>query len=99
MTVLGAVRGRACLIVDDMASTGRTLAGAAVALREAGARSIDAIFTHPVMAGGAWEQLCAAPLERLITSDSISLPAHPRLQVIRTAPLLAGAIRNISGNA
>ena len=52
--VLGEVRDRTCLIVDDMASTGRTLAGAAEALKQRGARQVHAIFTHAVMAPEHW---------------------------------------------
>ncbi len=95
LQVLGDVRGRTCLIVDDMASTGRTLAGAAEALRQQGANEVHAIFTHAVMAPGALERLSAAPVGRLLTSDSIPLPQSPRLEVVRTAPLLASSVRNV----
>ena len=98
LKVLGDVRNRTCVIVDDMASTGRTLVGAAEALRDAGARAVHAVFTHPVMASGAWERLCAAPLEKLVTSDSVLVSPCPRLEVISTAPLLAEAIRNVVGD-
>ena len=93
--VLGDVRDRTCLIVDDMASTGRTLAGAAEALKERGAREVHAIFTHAVMAPGALERLTCAPLSRLITSDSIPVPQQPQLEVVRTAPLLASSVRRL----
>jgi ribose-phosphate pyrophosphokinase len=95
--VLGDVRHCACLIVDDLASTGRTLAGAAAALQQAGAREIHALFTHPVMAPGAWERLLAAPLGRIVTSDSIPIPPRPRLEVVRIAPLLARTVRSLTG--
>jgi ribose-phosphate pyrophosphokinase len=93
--VLGEVRGRTCVIVDDMASTGRTLAVAAEALRQRGASAVHAVFTHAVMAPGAIERLLSAPLARLVTSDSIAIPDHPRLEVVRTAPLLASSMRNL----
>jgi ribose-phosphate pyrophosphokinase len=93
--VLGEVRDRTCLIVDDMASTGRTLAGAAEALKQRGARQIHAIFTHAVMAPGALERLTSAPLGRLVTSDSVPMLQHPRLEVVRTAPLLASSVRRL----
>lgn len=97
--VLGNVRDRSCVIVDDMASTGGTLVAAAEALQKAGALTVQAIFTHAVMASGAFERLCAAPLERLVTSDSIALPAHARLEIVSTASLFAGAIRDIVGES
>jgi ribose-phosphate pyrophosphokinase len=94
--VLGEARDRICLIVDDMASTGRTLAGAAAALRQAGAREVHAAFTHAVMAPGALERLAAARFGRLLTTDSIR-GVDPRLQVVPVAPLLAQAVRTLAG--
>ena len=75
MHVLGDVRGRACLIVDDMASTGGTMAGAAQALLAAGAREVHALFVHAVMAPGALERIRAASVSRIVTTDSV--PASP----------------------
>ncbi|HWB14000.1 MAG TPA: ribose-phosphate pyrophosphokinase [Pirellulales bacterium] len=97
LKVLGNVGDRSCVIVDDMASTGRTLAGAAKALERAGAREIHAIFTHAVMAPEAMERLITAPLKRIATSDSISVARHPRLEVVSTAPSLARTIRCLRG--
>ncbi len=95
--VLGEARDRVCLIVDDMASTGRTLAGAAAALRQVGSREVHAAFTHAVMAPGAMERLAAAHFGCLLTTDSIPHGDDPRLQVVSVAPLLARAIRNLVG--
>jgi ribose-phosphate pyrophosphokinase len=97
LKALGDVRNCACLLVDDLASTGRTLAGATAALQQAGAREIHALFTHAVMAPGAWERLTAALLGRFVTSDSIPIPPHPRLEVVRIAPLLARTVRSFTG--
>jgi ribose-phosphate pyrophosphokinase len=99
LQVLGDVRNSNCVIVDDMASTGRTLIGAAEALHRAGAREVHAVFTHAVMAPGALDRLLVAPLGCLMTSDSIPVPAHPRLQVVRIAPLLARTVRQLCGEA
>lgn len=95
--VFGDVEDRVCLLVDDMASTGRTLAAAAAALRQAGAREIHAIFTHAVMAPGAAERLLAAHFGKLLTSDSIPVSAGPWLQVVPIAPLLAQTVRYLCG--
>ncbi len=97
LQVLGEVVGRTCLIVDDMASTGRTLAGAAEALRRAGAGDVHAVVTHAVMAPGAMDRLLAARLGRVLTSDSIPVVADARLEVVPIAPLLARAVRQICG--
>jgi ribose-phosphate pyrophosphokinase len=93
--VLGDVRSRPCLIVDDMASTGRTLAGAAEALRRAGASEIYGAFTHAVMAPGAEETLIAAQFKKLIVSDSIPVSAKPWLNVLSATPLLNKALRSL----
>jgi ribose-phosphate pyrophosphokinase len=97
LQVLGDVKGRACLVVDDMASTGRTLAGAADALRRAGAREAHAVFTHAVLAPGAAEQLVAAQFGRVLTTDSTPVSPAPWLEVVPVAPLLAGAVRSLCG--
>jgi ribose-phosphate pyrophosphokinase len=98
LQVLGDVSGRTCLVVDDMASTGRTLSGAADALRRARARDVLGIFTHAVMAPGADELLAKAKFGKLLTTDSIPIAAKPRLQVIPIAPLLAKTIRYLTGD-
>jgi ribose-phosphate pyrophosphokinase len=95
--VLGTVQGRSCLVVDDMASTGRTLCGAAEALRQAGAREIDAIFTHAVMAPGAADRLREARFRRILTTDSVRVSNGAGLEVITIAPLLARTIAELTG--
>jgi ribose-phosphate pyrophosphokinase len=98
-TLLGDARGQECVIIDDMASTGRTLARAAEVLQEAGAQAVHALFTHPVMAEGALEKLVAAPIQRLVTTNSIPPPDHPQLRIISTASLLAEAVRDVIGQS
>jgi ribose-phosphate pyrophosphokinase len=97
LQVLGDVRGRACLIVDDMASTGGTIAGAAQALLEAGAREVNALFVHAVMAPGALERISAAAVRRIVTTDSVRVAPAPRIQVVPIAPLLARALARLAG--
>jgi len=97
LQVLGEVKGWTCLVVDDMASTGRTLAGAAEALRQAGAKEVHAIFTHAVMAPGAVDRLFAAQFGKVLTTDSIPVSADPWLQIVPVAPLLARTVRYLCG--
>jgi ribose-phosphate pyrophosphokinase len=99
LQILGEVKDRVCLVVDDMASTGRTLAGAADALRQAGAKDVHAVFTHAVMAPGAADRLVTARFGRVLTSDSIPFSADPWLEVVPVAPLLAGTVRYLCGEA
>jgi ribose-phosphate pyrophosphokinase len=99
LQVLGEVEGRVCLVVDDMASTGRTLAGAAEALRQAGARDIHAVFTHAVLAPGAVDRLLSAQFGKALTTDSIAVLADSWLEVIPVAPLLARTVRYLCGDS
>jgi ribose-phosphate pyrophosphokinase len=93
LQVLGEVRGRDCLIVDDMASTGRTIAGAAQALYAAGAREVHAAFVHAVMAPGALERIRAAGVRSIVATDSVGSVALPGVQVLSVAPLFAAALQ------
>lgn len=99
LTVLGDVRGRQCLIVDDMASTGGTIAGAAEALRAAGADAVHAFFVHAVMAPRALERIKAAGVRLVAATDSVDFPAHAQqhLKTVETAPLFARALRSLAG--
>jgi ribose-phosphate pyrophosphokinase len=97
LQVLGEVAGRTCLIVDDMASTGGTMAGAAQALLAAGARRVDALFIHAVMAPGALERMSAASVRRIVTTDSVPTKPDPRVEILSIAPLLARALTQLAG--
>lgn len=99
LQALGEVRGRACLIVDDMASTGRTIAGAAQALLEAGAREVHALFVHAVMAPGALERIAAAGVRRIAATDSVPPARDPRVEIVPIASLLANALTGLAGEA
>jgi len=95
LQLMGEVRGRSCLVVDDMASTGRTLANAAELLQHAGARDIHAAFTHAVLSPGALERIMAAGFQHVLTTDSIPPPKHERLEISPIAPCLADALSRL----
>ncbi|HLY63196.1 MAG TPA: ribose-phosphate pyrophosphokinase [Terriglobia bacterium] len=99
MNVIGDVRGKICLIVDDMIDTGGTLVRGSKALLEKGAQKIYACCTHGVFAGDAINKICHAPLEQVVVTNSIPLsPFGQKCKMIKTlsvAPLLAHAIKSI----
>ncbi len=99
MNVVGDVRGRNCLIVDDMCDTGGSLTKVALALRDAGADLIHACFTHPVLSGRACEQLGKSEIEQVVTTNTIPLQNDAcqmdKIKVLSIAPLLAKAIKSI----
>lgn len=99
MNVVGDVRGRSCLVIDDMCDTGGSLTKVARALKEAGAARIHASFTHPVLSGQAIERLNDSDIEQVVTTNTIPLceSGHDlrKIKVLSIAPLLANAIKSI----
>jgi len=98
MYLIGEVKGRDVLIIDDMIDTGGTLVQAADALKREGARRILACGVHPVLSGPAMARLEGSPLEEVVVTNSIPLgkdKQHPKITVLSVAPLLAEAIRRI----
>src|SRR5204863_2200891 len=96
LAVIGDVEGKRCLLVDDDIATGGTLFSATDFLLAKGARSVSAAVVHPVLSGGAIDRLAASRLDKLLVTDTISIPAaSPKIEVLSVAPLLAEAITRI----
>src|ERR1051326_4677123 len=99
MNVVGDVRGRNCLIVDDMCDTGGALPQIARAFKNGGAERIHACFTHPVFSGRAVELLAESDIEKVIVTNTIPLRDNAcqldKIKVLSIAPLLAKAIKSI----
>jgi ribose-phosphate pyrophosphokinase len=95
--VIGDVKDKTALLVDDMIGTAGTLAAAAQAVRDAGAKRIYAAATHGNFSGAAWENLAAANFERIVVTDTIALPpgALDNVTVLSCAELLTNSIRQI----
>ena len=95
--LVGEVRGRACLLVDDMISSGGTLESSVRALREAGAREFAVAATHGLLVGDARARLERAGVSQVVVTDTVRVPCPdwPRLRVVSLAPLLAEAIRRM----
>jgi len=100
MNIIGDVREQHCVLVDDIVDSAGTLCNAAVALMEAGAKSVSAYVTHGVLSGGAVARVSASPIQSLVTTDSIMATEAVRVsQTVRQltiAPLIAEAISRIS---
>ncbi|WP_322847400.1 ribose-phosphate diphosphokinase [Methylocella tundrae] len=98
---VGDVAGAACIIVDDLVSTGGTLVRAARAARDRGARRIIACVTHGLFMPGAEKALADPAIERIIATDTVppfrlaAGPVRDKLVIVSAAPLLAEAIRRL----
>lgn len=100
MHIIGDVKDRCCLIVDDMVDTAGTLCKAAEALKEHGAKKVIAYATHPVLSGPAIENIEGSALDSLVVTDTIPLSddakACKRIRQLSMAKLLAESIRRVS---
>ena len=100
MNIIGDVKDRRCIIVDDIVDSAGTLCNGAEALMEAGATSVSAYVTHGVLSGGAVARVTASPLEKLIITDSIvateAMRVSHNIEQLTIAPLMAEAIQRIS---
>ena len=100
MHLIGDVKGRDCIIVDDIIDTGGTLCKCADALKDRGALHVMAYATHPVLSGDAIKNLTGSRLDELVVSDSIPATAATnkveKIRYLSLAPMLAEAIRRIS---
>jgi ribose-phosphate pyrophosphokinase len=97
------VEGRTCVIVDDLVDTAGTLMGSVRALKDKGAGTVVACFTHAVLSGRAMERLASAELDRMVVTDTIPLDddkaKEPKLIVLSVANLLGEAIARIHSNS
>lgn len=100
MNIIGNVKDRDCILIDDIVDSAGTLCNAAEALIAAGAKSASAYITHGVMSGAAVSRVTDSVLEHLVITDSIQptedVLATPNIRVLSIAPLIGEAIRRIS---
>ena len=100
MNVIGDVKDRTCLIVDDLVDTANTLCEAAHALKGQGAKKVVSYCVHPVLSGKAIERISNSALDELVVTDTIPLSAAAqgckRIRQLTVAPLLAETMRRIS---
>lgn len=100
MNIIGDVRGRSCVLVDDLVDTAGTLCRAAEALKEHGARMVVAYCTHPVLSGLAVANIAASQLDELVVTNTIPLQpeakANGKIRQLSIGELLAETMRRVS---
>ncbi|MDO5754537.1 ribose-phosphate diphosphokinase [Arthrobacter sp.] len=97
-TVVGQVKGRTCVLIDDMIDTGGTIAGAVRVLKDAGAKDVIIAATHAVFSDPAAERLANCGAREVVVTDTLPIPPEkrfPTLTVLPIAPLLARAIKEV----
>ena len=99
MELIGDVKGKNVILVDDMVDTAGTLTKAADLMKERGAISVRAICTHALLSGDAYDKIEESNLEELIVTDSIpSRISHNKVKVLSCAPLFAEVMHNVHSN-
>jgi ribose-phosphate pyrophosphokinase len=100
MNIIGDVKGRRCVLVDDIVDSAGTLCNAAQALIDAGAVSASAYITHGVLSGGAVARVSSSPIQTLVATDTIQATEAVRvshnIRQLTVAPLIGEAMRRIS---
>ncbi|HEY8696462.1 MAG TPA: ribose-phosphate pyrophosphokinase [Rhizomicrobium sp.] len=100
MNIIGDVRGRSCILVDDIVDSGGTICNAAEALIEKGAKDVCAYATHGVLSGGAVARIVGSRLKSMVVTDSIAATEEMRkcskIRRISIAPLIGEAMRRIN---
>ena len=100
MHIIGDVKDRDCVIIDDMVDTAGTLCKAAAALKEHGARRVLAYITHPVLSGNAIKNIEGSELDEIVVTDTIPLRANAqacdKIRQVSIAPMLAESLRRIN---
>ncbi len=98
MNIIGTVKGKTCIIIDDMIDTAGSMHAAAVALKEVGATDLLACCTHPLFSGNAVNLLMKSPISEVICTDTVELSEDklfPKLTQLSVAKLLGQGIINI----
>ena len=99
MNIIGDIKGKRCILIDDMIDTAGTIANAANALKDLGAKNVYACCTHGVLSGPAFERINNSAIEELVMLNTIKLPEEKedliKFKSLSVAPLFAEAIKRI----
>ena len=99
--LIGDVKGKICIVNDDIIDTAGTLCAAVATLKEKGAERVFVCASHPVFSGPAYERLENSQIEEVVVCNTIAVPLERqtgKIKVISVAPLLASAISNVYSN-
>ena len=101
MSIIGDVKDKNVILIDDIIDTAGTITNAAVALKERGAKEVYASCTHPVLSGPAIDRLNNSPIKEIVTTNSIPTAAKncDKIEVLSVAPLIGEAIMRIFQDA
>lgn len=99
MMLVGNVKGRVCILIDDLADTANTITRAAKLLKKEGATKIYALITHGVLSGDAIPRINASAIDKLIVTNSVPQDEHqaqcPKLEVLNISAVFSEAIRRV----
>lgn len=95
LNIIGTVKGKRAILIDDILATGGTVIEATNLLLEFGAREVWAAFTHGVFAGDAVRKLEASPVQRVVVTNTIPVPQSPKIEAVSVGVLLAETIKRI----
>jgi len=102
MNIIGNVKGKTCVIVDDIIDSGGTIVNAAHALKNKGAKEVHVYITHAVLSGPAVDRIDKSEIKKLITTDTIDnskkIKRNKKIEVISIAPIMSEAIKRISNS-
>ena len=98
MRVIGEVKGKHVVLVDDMVDTAGTLTTAADMMIQQGALSVRAVCTHPVLSGAAYDRIEQSHMMELIVTDTLPSKKSPKIKILSIAPMFANVIKNVACN-
>ena len=102
MNIIGNVKDKVCVIVDDIIDSGGTIVNAAKALKDKGAKDVHVYITHAVLSGNAVEKIKKSQIKKLIITDTIDnskkIKISKKIEVISIAQMMAEAIKRISNS-
>ena len=99
--MIGDVKGKTCVVNDDMIDTAGTLCAAVATLKEKGADKVYVCATHPIFSGPAYDRLENSQIDEVVVCNTVYVPQERqtgKINVISVAPLLARAINNVYAN-